>query len=90
MNQLFREHLLKRERQQVHYVAFIHLIREREINQELTEASKRIDTLQGMLPICPGCKKIRDDTGYWEQIGQYIIDHSNAGFFSRPVSGLYD
>ncbi len=28
----------------------------------------KIKTLNGMLPICSKCKKIRDDQGYWSQI----------------------
>jgi PAS domain S-box-containing protein len=42
------------------------------------EAEKKI--LQGMLPICAKCKKIRDDKGYYVQIEKYIQDHSNAMF----------
>jgi hypothetical protein len=33
-----------------------------------------------MLPICSSCKKIRDDEGYWQQIEEYIRDHSEADF----------
>ena len=33
-----------------------------------------------MLPICSSCKKIRDDKGYWNQIEEYIRDHSEAEF----------
>ena len=42
------------------------------------EAEKKI--LQGMLPICAKCKKIRDDKGYYVQIEQYITDHSEVMF----------
>ena len=33
-----------------------------------------------LLPICSSCKKIRDDEGYWQQIEEYIRDHSEADF----------
>ncbi|MEN6320143.1 MAG: PAS domain-containing protein [Syntrophaceae bacterium] len=47
---------------------------------ELRDALSRIKTLSGMLPICSSCKKIRDDKGYWNQIENYIKDHSEAEF----------
>jgi len=31
-------------------------------------------------PICSYCKKIRDDTGYWNQIEAYIKEHSEVDF----------
>ncbi len=47
---------------------------------ELKEAVATIKTLQGILPICSCCKKIRDDKGYWNQIEKYITEHSLAEF----------
>jgi hypothetical protein len=47
---------------------------------KLQEALDRVKTLSGFLPICASCKKIRDDTGYWNQIEVYIRDHSEAEF----------
>lgn len=49
-------------------------------NRELEEALENIKTLNGLLPICSNCKKIRDDSGYWEQIESYIGSHSDAEF----------
>jgi hypothetical protein len=40
---------------------------------------KRIRILEGFLPICANCKKIRDED-QWEQIEEYITDHSLARF----------
>ena len=51
-----------------------------QINQELQHALAKVKTLSGFLPICANCKKIRDDTGYWNQIELYIKDHSEAEF----------
>ncbi len=39
-----------------------------------------IKKLKGFLPICSGCKKIRDDEGYWKQVEVYVRDHSDADF----------
>ncbi|MEI8233982.1 MAG: response regulator [Verrucomicrobiota bacterium] len=48
--------------------------------QELQKALAQVKTLSGMLPICSGCKKIRDDQGYWNRIETYISEHSEAQF----------
>jgi ABC-type amino acid transport substrate-binding protein len=50
------------------------------LNQELQKAFDTIKTLQGILPICASCKKIRDDKGYWNQLEDYISQHSEAEF----------
>jgi PAS domain-containing protein len=36
--------------------------------------------LQGLIPICASCKRIRDDRGYWNWVEQYIERHSEAEF----------
>lgn len=46
----------------------------------LSEALENIKTLKGLIPICASCKKIRNDTGYWEQIEKYILEHSDVEF----------
>jgi len=47
---------------------------------ELQKALAEVKTLSGLLPICASCKKIRDDSGYWNQIEEYIKAHSEAEF----------
>lgn len=55
--------------------------REREkLITELREAFNKVKQLSGFLPICATCKKIRNDSGYWQQIDTYIRDHSEAVF----------
>jgi hypothetical protein len=55
--------------------------REKEILiHDLQETMKEIRILQGILPICVNCKKIRNDAGYWEQVEKYIQDRSEAQF----------
>ncbi len=57
------------------------LEKEREkLISELQQALSEIKTLQGFLPICANCKKIRDDEGYWQQIEEYIQERSEAQF----------
>ena len=45
---------------------------------ELTLANVKL--LQGLLPICCYCKRIRNDQNYWQQVDTYIADHSEAQF----------
>ncbi len=52
----------------------------RESNSELTNALASVKTLSGLLPICANCKKIRNDKGYWEQIENYLGEHTGADF----------
>jgi len=47
---------------------------------DLQEALERVKLLSGLLPICAGCKNIRDEEGYWHQVEAYIRDHSEADF----------
>ena len=41
---------------------------------------KKVSQLEGILPICASCKRIRDEKGEYEQIEKYIIEHSEASF----------
>jgi ligand-binding sensor domain-containing protein len=52
--------------------------REKELQARVAEAVARVKVLSGLLPICAGCKKVRDDKGYWNQIEIYIRDHSDT------------
>jgi len=47
---------------------------------ELTEALEKVKTLSGLVPICSHCKNVRDDSGYWDRIENYIQEHSEARF----------
>jgi PleD family two-component response regulator len=48
--------------------------------EELQEALSRVKQLQGLLPICAYCKKVRDDKNYWQQVEAYISKHSDVQF----------
>ena len=48
--------------------------------QALQSSLDKVKLLNGLLPICMSCKKIRDDKGYWNQLEAYIRDHSEAEF----------
>ncbi len=54
------------------------LLQER--NEKLEQALGHVKRLQGLIPICSYCKRVRDDSGYWSAVEQYIGDHSEASF----------
>lgn len=45
---------------------------------KLKEARTQISDLAKLIPICSNCKKIRQDTGYWQAIESYITEQSGA------------
>jgi hypothetical protein len=55
-------------------------IMKEELISDLRQALDEVKTLSGFLPICASCKKIRDDSGYWNQIETYLSEHSDAAF----------
>lgn len=66
---------------------------------ELEQALQHVNQLQGLLPICMFCKKIRDDGDAWHRLESYIEQHSEANFthsvcgdcrdkhFPKPLTG---
>lgn len=48
--------------------------------ESLMAASKEVQALSGLLPICASCKRVRDDKGYWQQVEAYISQHSRITF----------
>jgi len=49
-------------------------------NEQLAAALAQIKRLEGIIPICSYCKKIRDDKQSWHQLEEYISAHSEAMF----------
>jgi response regulator RpfG family c-di-GMP phosphodiesterase len=47
---------------------------------ELESALANVRRLQGLLPICAYCKRIRDDRNYWNQVETYIGEHAGVQF----------
>jgi sigma-B regulation protein RsbU (phosphoserine phosphatase) len=48
--------------------------------EELEQALAHIKQLQGVLPICSYCHKIRDDKEVWQKLEAYVEHHSDARF----------
>ncbi|HEX3236262.1 MAG TPA: PAS domain-containing protein [Gemmatimonadales bacterium] len=55
------------------------LERER-LMKQLQAAIAEVHTLSGLLPICAGCKKIRDETGRWLSVEAYVEGRSTVQF----------
>lgn len=57
--------------------------REKELIAAIAErdfAISEVRKLEGLLPICSWCKKIRDEAGNWNMLEKYISDRTNADF----------
>jgi DNA-binding response OmpR family regulator len=47
---------------------------------ELDAALRHVRTLQGLLPICMHCKRIRNDDDVWERLENYLEAHADVEF----------
>lgn len=56
------------------------LLELRQLYSDLKEANSKINILEGIIPICTQCKKIRDDKGYWDILESFLEKHSEAVF----------
>ncbi len=80
--------ILDDEGQIVEYRSMVSDITERKIIEqekgmligELQQALQEIKTMSGLLHICSGCKKIRDEHGAWVALEQYVSGHTEADF----------
>jgi GAF domain-containing protein len=76
------------------------LLELRRVSVHLADALNHIKILQGLLPICAWCKRIRDDEGYWDQVEAYLHKYTGVDFThsicpeclekARPKSGTGD
>ncbi len=64
----------------VQRMEFTALRREQAARQELELTQTEIRSLSGLIPICAGCKNVRNDEGFWEQVESYVRDRSEAEF----------
>jgi len=49
-------------------------------NEELQRALKEVKSLRGLISICSSCKNIRNDSGFWQRLEEYLGEHSEAQF----------
>jgi hypothetical protein len=48
--------------------------------RQTQELARRVNILEGILPVCSFCKKIRDQHGDWSSMEQFITERSEAQF----------
>ncbi len=57
---------------------------------QLEVALGQVRTLQGILPICAYCKKIRKDANYWQQVEAYLASHVDVSFSHGICPDCYE
>lgn len=76
-----QDYLFKGEPSETAIIRTIRYAIERQrLRTALRTASEHIEQLQGLLPICANCKKIRDDQGFWSRLESYFSAHSEVRF----------
>ncbi|MGB7219401.1 MAG: response regulator transcription factor [Vicinamibacterales bacterium] len=57
---------------------------------ELQTALSNVKQLQGLLPICSYCKRIRGDDQYWQQVESYLAARSDVQFSHGICPSCFD
>jgi phosphoserine phosphatase RsbU/P len=57
---------------------------------ELEKALTQVRRLEGLLPICSYCKRIRNEQDYWERVDAYISQHANVRFSHNICPECYE
>jgi response regulator RpfG family c-di-GMP phosphodiesterase len=50
------------------------------VAERILEFTTQIRALKELIPICMYCKRVRDDSNYWEQVEHYIHEHTGSNF----------
>lgn len=83
--------ILDRKNRQIGYVLALSDVTERtQANKAREEAIARVRKLEGIIPICSYCKKIRDDQDSWQLMEKYISEHSEASFTHSACPECYN
>jgi DNA-binding response OmpR family regulator len=56
----------------------------------LEKALAQVKRLEGLLPICSYCKRIRNEQDYWERVDNYIAQHANVRFSHNICPECYE
>lgn len=57
---------------------------------ELEAAMEEIKQLRGILPMCAWCKKVRNDDNFWQQVDDYLCNHTKAEISHGICPDCYD
>jgi DNA-binding response OmpR family regulator len=50
------------------------------VAERIVEFTHQIRQLKELIPICMYCKKVRDDSNYWQAVESYIAHHTGSSF----------
>lgn len=59
------------------------------VARRILEYTARIQKLEGFIPICSYCKKVRDDQNYWQRIESYINERTGSEFSHSVCPDCY-
>ncbi|WP_224958130.1 ABC transporter substrate-binding protein [Geomonas subterranea] len=59
-------------------------------NHELEQALSKVKVLEGIIPVCMYCKKVRKDEKSWQQMESYISQHTEAQFSHGICPSCFD
>jgi hypothetical protein len=57
---------------------------QRALAEDLARTHDEVRALRGLLPICAGCKAVRDYGGYWHAVESFLRDHSRVRVSHSP------
>lgn len=58
--------------------------------RELEATLEHVKHLEGILPICSYCRKIRDESDEWQSVESYVVTHSQALFSHSICPSCYE
>ena len=50
------------------------------VAERILDFTTQLRTLKELIPICMYCKRVRDDSDYWQQVESYIHTHTGSSF----------
>ena len=59
------------------------------LSEHERELRRHVQSLEGLLPICAFCKRIRNDAGEWERLESFIAARSDAQFSHSFCPGCW-
>jgi DNA-binding response OmpR family regulator len=60
------------------------------VAERILALQKHVSKLEGLLPICPKCKKIRTEEQRWQAVESYIMKHTDALFSHGICPDCYE
>lgn len=52
--------------------------REKQVSAELRITLENVRELEGLLPLCAWCRRLRNDHGYWQELESYVEQNTRA------------